>query len=83
MLKCFQLLYNVLCVNINQVSIRVKVSVCLVSLEAGAVCSLASCGAWPATAGWQLEVAAGELRQAGSESVLCGVGVTAASSNMA
>ena len=32
---------------------------------------------------WQLEVAAaGELRQAGSESVLCGV-VTAASSNMA
>ena len=80
MLKCFQLLYNVLCVNINQVSIRVKVSVCLVSLEAGAVCSLASCGAWPAV--WQLEVAAGELRQAGSESVLCGV-VTAASSNMA
>ena len=83
MLKCFQLLYNVLCVNINQVSIRVKVSVCLVSLEAGAVCSLAqlwSLASWS----WQLEVAAaGELRQAGSESVLCGVGVTAASSNMA
>ena len=81
MLKCFQLLYNVLCVNINQVSIRVKVSVSRFpgsrrGVQPGQLWSLAS---WS----WQLEVAAGELRQAGSESVLCGVGVTAASSNMA
>ena len=57
MMKCYHVFYNVLCVNINQVSIRVKVSVCLVSLEAGAVCSLASCGAqlWCG----QLQLAAG------------------------